>query len=125
MKRLFLLCAWISLLGSGCTYTVAVSQSNIPAQRKQAVSASVSKFIVLGLNFDNDFALQLGTKLKESCPQGSVRGVTTHDKLTIYFPGIFWAREVDAPRYFLQQYSNSSHNRQWDVLHFPQKLKQI
>lgn len=104
------------MLGSGCTYTVAVSQSNIPAQRKKPVTASVSRFIVLGLNFDNDYALQLGTMLKESCPQGSVRGVTTQDKLTIYFPGILWAREVAAEGYCMPQKSTASLEPEWGEL---------
>ncbi|HET9237586.1 MAG TPA: hypothetical protein VFO10_10065 [Oligoflexus sp.] len=116
MKRLFILCAWISLLGSGCTYTVAVSQSNIPAQRKKPVTASVSKFIFLGLNFDNDFALQLGTRLKEACPQGSVRGVTTQDMLTIYLPGIFWARETSAQGYCMPQKATASLEPEWGDL---------
>lgn len=116
MKRLFILCAWFSLFGSGCTYTVAVSQSNIPAQRKKPVTASVSRFIILGLNFDNDFALQLGTRLKEACPQGSVRGVTTQDKLTIYFPGIFWAREAEASGYCMQQKSTAELEPEWGDL---------
>lgn len=113
MKRLLPLCACIQLLVSGCTYTVAVSQSNIPAQRKKPVSASVSRFIVLGLNFDNDYALQLGTKLREGCPQGSVRGVTTQDMLTIYFPGIFWAREVTAQGYCMPQKSTAELEPEW------------
>jgi hypothetical protein len=99
MKRLLSLCALLSLTLSGCTYTVAVSQSNIPAKRKKPVEASVYKFMVLGLNFDNDYALQLANQLKDRCPDGDVRGVTTQDTITMYLLTFFWAREIKAQGY--------------------------
>jgi hypothetical protein len=108
MKRLLSLCALLCLGISGCTYTVAVSQSNIPAQRSKPVEASVYKFIVFALTFDNDYALQLGSKLKERCPQGSVRGVTTQDTVTFYVPGIFWAREINARGYCMPSKTTAS-----------------
>lgn len=113
MKRLLSLCALISLTLSGCTYTVAVSQSNIPAQRNKAVEASVYKFMVLGLNFDNDYALQLADKLKERCPQGDVRGVTTQDTITMYFLAFFWAREVKAQGYCQPHKATASLEAEW------------
>jgi hypothetical protein len=97
MKRLLSLCALLCLGISGCTYTVAVSQSNIPAQRSKPVEASVYKFIVFAL-----------TKLKERCPQGSVRGVTTQDTVTFYVPGIFWAREINARGYCMPSKTTAS-----------------
>lgn len=113
MKRLFLLVATISLSLSGCTYTMAVSQTNIPSQRNKPVEASISKFIVLGFNFDNDYALQLSTKLKERCPQGEVRGVTTQDMMTLYFLTFFWAREIKAQGYCLTKKSTASLETEW------------
>lgn len=113
MKRLLLLCVLISLGLSGCTYTVAVSQTNIPAQRSKRVEASVYKLIVLGLNFDNDYALQLATKLKARCPQGDVRGVTTQDMVTMYFPPFFWAREAKAQGYCQPHKATASLEAEW------------
>ncbi|WP_141734671.1 hypothetical protein [Oligoflexus tunisiensis] len=113
MKRLLALCALMSLTFSGCTYTMAVSQTNIPAQRKKPVEVSVKKFIVLGFNFDNDYALDLTRKLQERCPQGRVRGVTTHDTVTLYFLAFFWAREVKAQGYCLPQQNTASLEAEW------------
>jgi len=116
MKRLILLVATICLNLSGCTYTMAVSQTNIPSQRNNLVEASVSKFIVLGFNFDNDYALQLSTKLKERCPQGVVRGVTTQDMMTLYFLHFFWEREIKAQGYCLAKKSTASLDAEWGDL---------
>lgn len=101
MKRLLTLCAMMSLSLSGCTYTSAVSQTNFPANRTKPVHAMVEKFIVLGFNFDNDYALQLTSKLKDACPQGDIRGVTTHDQIVVYFGPFLWARKVQAEGYCL------------------------
>ncbi|MDQ3231806.1 MAG: hypothetical protein M3Q07_08305 [Pseudobdellovibrionaceae bacterium] len=113
MKRLLLLCALISLSLSGCTYTMAVSQTNIPAQRSKVVEATVSKFMILGLNFDNDYALQLSTQLKERCPQGDVRGVTTHDTVTLYFLAFFWSRDIKAQGYCQPHRTTASLEPEW------------
>lgn len=107
MKRLLFLCTLLGLGINGCTYTMAVSQSNIPAQRNKPVEANVYKFIVFALTFDNDYALELGSKLKESCPQGAVRGVTTQDTVTFYIPGIFSAREINARGYCMSSKSTA------------------
>lgn len=113
MKRLLSLCALISLTLSGCTYTVAVSQSNIPAKRNKPVEASIYKFMVLGINFDNDYALQLSTKLKERCAGGDVRGVTTQDTVTMYLPPFFWAREAKAQGYCQPHKTTASLEAEW------------
>ncbi len=113
MKRILALLSLVSLTLSGCTYTVAVSQSNIPAQRNKPVEASVSKFMVLGLNFDNDYALQLTERLKERCPQGDVRGVTTQDTVTLYLLLFFWAREIKAQGYCQPRNATASLEAEW------------
>ncbi len=102
---------------NACTYTQAVSQTNIPADRKKVVQASVEKFIVLGFNFDNDFALQLTDKLKGACPGGEVRGVTTHDTRTLYFLAFFMKREVSAQGYCTtHRKSQASIEPEWSEL---------
>lgn len=96
-----LLTACFSL--GGCTYTMAVSQTNIPVLRSKPVEVATERFIFLGFNFDNDYALQLSNKLKESCPQGDVRGVTTQDTVTLYLFYILWAREIKARGYCIPE----------------------
>jgi hypothetical protein len=90
------LCLGLAQQLTGCTYTNAVSLTNIPADRTRPIEASVKKNIFLGFNFDNDFALKLANELKEKCPNGEVKGVLTKDKTTLYFLFIFWARETEA-----------------------------
>lgn len=110
------LCLLLPLL-KACTYTAAVSQTNIPADRKKVVQASVEKFMVLGFNFDNDYALRLSDKLKEACPRGEVRGVTTHDKVTLYFLAFFWKREISAQGYCTaHRQSKASIEPEWSEL---------
>lgn len=99
MKRVLLFLGLSSLSMNGCTYTNAVSQTNIPLNRSKPIEASVDKFIFFNFNFDNDYTLQLASKLKKRCPQGDVRGITTQDKTTLYFLFIFWSREVTAKGY--------------------------
>ena len=88
-----------ALAVTGCTYTAAVSQTNVPAKRDKPVEASVYKFIVLGFSFDNDQVLQLTSKLKNKCPDGDVKGVLTQDKRIMYFLMFFWAQETTAHGY--------------------------
>lgn len=105
----------LPLLNKGCTYTTAVSQTNVPVDRTKVVQASVEKNIVFGFNFDNDFSLQLIEKLKQSCPGGEIRGVTTHDKVTLYFLFIFWKRHVEAQGYCVpQRKAHASIEPSWD-----------
>ncbi len=111
-----LLCLALPLLG-GCTFTSAVSQTNIPADRKKVVEASVERFIVLNFNFDNDYALRLSEKLKETCPGGEIRGVTTHDTITYYFLVFFMKRQISARGYCtLSRQAKASIEPDWSDL---------
>ncbi|MBF0441315.1 MAG: hypothetical protein HQK54_05370 [Oligoflexales bacterium] len=93
----------------GCSYTAAVSQTNIPADRGKVVKTSVYKFIFLGFNFDNDEVLRLTKQLQEKCPNGDVRGVLTKDIRTMYFLFFFWARETFASG-FCQQHGKVAYS---------------
>ena len=84
---------------TSCTYTAAVSQTNVPLQRQKPIEASVYKFMFFGLNFSNEEVFTLSDKLKEKCPDGDVRGILTKDLRTLYFVFIFWARETQAKGY--------------------------
>ena len=84
---------------SACTYTRAVSETNVPRERGRPVEATVKKNIILGLNFDNDEVLQLTRKLRDKCPSGSVRGIMTQDLTTLYFGFFYWERKTLAKGY--------------------------
>lgn len=114
MKQLLLLMVGLlSLSLSACTYTAAVSQTNIPSNRSKAVHAKIEKFMILGLNFENDYVLRLTSRLKEQCPQGDVRGVTTHDQATLYVLAFFWKREIEARGYCIPHKNTASLDADW------------
>jgi hypothetical protein len=84
---------------SACTYTRAVSETNVPRERGRLVEAAVAKNIILGFNFDNDEVLQLTRKLRDKCPSGSVRGIMTQDLTTLYVGFFYWERKTLAKGY--------------------------
>ena len=61
---------------AGCASLKSVSLTSIPKSRNTQVSASVNKWIVLGLNFDNDYVEGLTTQLQSKC-DGKVTGILT------------------------------------------------
>jgi hypothetical protein len=83
---------------TACTYTAAVSQTNVPVQRDHPVQADIYRFIFVAVG-DTDEVAQLTTKLQQKCPGGRVLGITTKDLRTTYFPIFFRAREVVANGY--------------------------
>jgi hypothetical protein len=105
---LFLVGSFLTASLTGCAYTTAVSTTNIPANRSKKVRASTKRYIVLGLVFDNDEVLALPQKLGEQCPNGAIRGVTTHNINTYYLLAFFWSREVVATGYCVKDQVASS-----------------
>ncbi len=108
----------LSLLFStmnACTYTAAVSQTNIPIQRNKPVEATVHKFIFLGFNFDNDEVYQLVEKLKTQCPDGQVRGILTQDMRTMYLLFFFWARDTVAKGYCVSSKAVATNDADFNV----------
>lgn len=79
---------------TACTTTLGVSTTNIPRDRSRSVSASTKRWVILGLVFDNDEVLTLPDRLKDKCPGGAVRGITTHHAMTNYFLGLVMTRQV-------------------------------
>ncbi len=75
----------LGALMSGCVHLASVSTSSIPADRGQQVEASVSRFIFMGFNFDNDYVDGLAEDLASQCPGGRVRGVLTKHESVTYF----------------------------------------
>lgn len=88
---------------TGCHTLASVSLTQIPPQRNKKISAEVSKFIVLGLSFDNDFVDGLSAKLADQCEGGKVSGILTKDEVINYFLMIFYRREVTATGYCLKK----------------------
>lgn len=91
----------LSLL-SGCATLVSVSQTQIPAQRQNVVSADASKWIILALSFDNDYAYQIPQKLAAQCRGGAVRGILTKDENFNYFFGLVMKRKITAQGYCIR-----------------------
>lgn len=96
--RLFLL---LPLLFSftACHSINSVSLTQIPPQRNKEVKAEVSRFIFLGLNFDNDYVDPLVEKLKSQCEGGMIRGILTKDETVDYFLMLLYTRRVTASGY--------------------------
>lgn len=92
----FLLCGLISGL-VGCAAVNSVSLTPIPAQRNRPVKAEVSKWLILGIAFDNDFIDPLVGDLKQQCPNGVVSGILTKDETYSYF--LVFKKQVTATGY--------------------------
>ena len=80
---------------NACTYTAAVTQTNVPPQRDHPVEVDVKRFIFFA-TLDTDEVSRLTAELQQKCPGGRVTGILTKDLRTMYFLFIFWQREVIA-----------------------------
>ncbi len=87
---------------SGCVSLNTVSLTSIPAKRDRQVQAEASKYIFLGLSFDNDFVDEMTGQLKQKCPDGMISGILTKDEAVNYFLYIFWRHHVTATGYCSQ-----------------------
>ncbi len=67
----------LALAFSGCAVLHSVSMTSYPKNRQKPVQAQVKKFVLLGLNFNNDFVLNLTPQLQQQCPDGTVTGITS------------------------------------------------
>ncbi|MBC7658192.1 MAG: hypothetical protein H7249_00635 [Chitinophagaceae bacterium] len=106
LKRFFIATALTAL--TACHSINSVSLTQIPQQRNKKVTAEVSKFIFLGLNFDNDYVDGLVGKLKDQCAGGQVKGILTKDEVINYFFMIFHTRAVTATGYCVQDGTRKS-----------------
>lgn len=91
----------LGLLGalSGCTHMASISTTSVPVERGKKVSAKAENFIVLGLNFDNDYVNGLTQDLAQQCPEGRVEGILTKMEEITYFPLFAHAVEITATGY--------------------------
>ncbi len=97
MKKLSSVCLLMIL--ASCAQVQSVSQTSIPRDRRNVVTAKVEKNIIFLMNFDNDYLDELTTKLKSQCQNGAVRGILTKDENITYFPIIFHKSVVTATGY--------------------------
>jgi hypothetical protein len=70
-------------MSTGCASLHSVSVTSIPQNRNQKVSANVSKWIILGLNFNNDYVDELTESLRRKC-DGKVTGILTKYESTLF-----------------------------------------
>jgi len=103
LKRLAaLLTLIVSTILVSCVSLQSVSLTQVPAAREKVVSAEASKFLFLGIAFDNDFVDDVTRDLKAKCPDGKISGILTKDEAVNYFLFIFTRRRVSATGYCLQ-----------------------
>ncbi|PWU19747.1 MAG: hypothetical protein C5B49_05245 [Bdellovibrio sp.] len=102
------LAPFITLLVESCASVNSVSLTPIPAQRSGLVSATVSRTIFLGFNFDNDFVDKLALDLKQKCPGGIISGILTKDEVISYF--LVFTRRVTASGYCSAAVAHNKHS---------------
>ncbi len=97
MKKLLLVATTLVL--TSCAYVQSVSQTSIPRDRRNLVTAKVERNIIFMFNFDNNYIDTLTSDLQAQCPKGSVKGILTKDESITYFPIIFHKSVVTASGY--------------------------
>lgn len=90
-----------------CASLRSVSLTSIPIARDNKVTASVSKWVILGLNFDNNYVEDLTTKLRSNC-KGKVTGILTTYQATHYL--IVSKHEITSAGFCLKQNSKTASN---------------
>ena len=89
----------LSLTLAACASLNSVSITPIPAARQNQVSAESERWLILGLNFDNDYADRVSADLARRCPDGKVSGILTKDESYMYFLFFVMKRKVTATGY--------------------------
>lgn len=103
MTRIFWVMIGVyGLFLSGCASLQSVSLTTVPKERTHLVQAEESKFIFLGLTFDNDFVDDVNRKLSRKCKNGKIEGILTKAYTTNYFLFIFMSATVEAKGYCIR-----------------------
>ncbi len=84
---------------SSCSHVSTVSQTSIPKDKSNVVTAKVENNIIFLFNFNNDYVDNLTKQLIDQCPKGSVKGILTKDENIVYFPIIFHKNVITAKGY--------------------------
>lgn len=98
MKNFILFLALVFIMSS-CSLVSSVSQTSIPKNKSNVVTAKVENGIIFLFNFNNDYLDELTQKLIDQCPNGSVKGILTKDENITYFPIIYHKNVVTASGY--------------------------
>ncbi len=93
----------LAALLTGCVSLTSISTSSIPADRSQPVDATETRFLVLMLNFDNEYVDRLTKQLAQECPHGRVEGILTKQEFITYFPLLAHEVRVTASGYCVDQ----------------------
>lgn len=93
--KLFISILCLTLFVS-CAQVRSVSQTSIPVNKSNPVSAKVTNNVFLFLNFSTNYLDDLTSQLQKSCPNARVEGILTKDVVTTYFPIIFHQEVVTA-----------------------------
>lgn len=75
----------ISTILPACASLNSVSLTPVPANRGNVVTAEADRWIILGFNFDNDYADQVSGELARKCQGGKISGILTKDEAYMYF----------------------------------------
>ena len=97
----------LALTLSACASLNSVSITPIPAERKNQVSAQAERWIILGFNFDNDYADRVSSDLSQRCPHGKVSGILTKDESYMYFLFFVMKHKVTATGYCASTYASA------------------
>jgi hypothetical protein len=98
MKSISLSLIFVLLL-SGCASINSLSVTPIPVNRSNKISAEASRWIILGLNFDNDYADEVAHNLSSKCPNGKITGILTKDEDYFYFLFLVFKKQITATGY--------------------------
>ncbi len=82
-----------------CVHLNSVSLTQIPDSRNQEIEAESERLIILGFNFDNDYADRMMEKLSSQCKGGHVKGILTKDEAINYFLWLIHKRRIVARGY--------------------------
>jgi len=69
---------------AGCVHLSSVSVTSIPPNGQTIEAVAESRYIVMGINPDNDFADDVVKDLREKCPGGKVQGILTKHEVIVY-----------------------------------------
>lgn len=89
----------LSVMLTACASLNSVSVTQIPANRSNEVSAEADRWIILGFNFDNDYADEVSKTLARKCPGGKISGILTKDEAYMYFLVFVMKKRVVASGY--------------------------
>ena len=102
LKKYFYTALVITALGlsTSCATLSSVSLTQIPKVRTNKVMADSSRWIFLGLNFDNDYVEKVTADLRSQCPNGKVTGILTKFMTRTYL--ILWKNTIQAQGYCIK-----------------------